>query len=70
MSTNLRSDYVAWHERVFQLEPAHDDAVTPWYSLVREYLGDVAGLCVLEVACGHGGFVDVTPGLAGCHHAP
>jgi SAM-dependent methyltransferase len=59
MSTNLRSDYDAWHERVFQLEPAHDDAVTPWYSLVREYLGDVAGLCVLEVACSRGGFVDV-----------
>jgi ubiquinone/menaquinone biosynthesis C-methylase UbiE len=43
---------------VFQLEPGHDDAVTPWYSLVREYLGDVAGLSVLEVACGRGGFVD------------
>jgi len=25
--------------------------------LVREYIGDVAGLCVLEVACGRGGFL-------------
>lgn len=58
MSTNLRSDYDAWYERVFRLEPEHDDAVTPWYSLVREYLGDIVGLNVLEVACGRGGFVD------------
>jgi len=59
VSTNLRIDYDAWHERIFRQQPGHDDAGTPWYSLVREYLGDVAGLRVLEVACGRGGFVHV-----------
>lgn len=53
----IRDDYDVWHERIHTANPAHDDASSPWYLLVREYLGSVAGLSVLEVACGRGGFV-------------
>lgn len=53
----LRSDYDAWHQRIHDADPQHEDAASPWYALVREYLGPVAGLRVLEVACGRGGFV-------------
>lgn len=54
---NLRSEYDAWHKRVFDSDPEHEDASSPWYNLVRESLGPVAGLQILEVACGRGGFV-------------
>ena len=54
---NLRTEYDAWHKRVFDSDPEHEDASSPWYSLVREVLGPVDGLRVLEVACGRGGFV-------------
>ena len=54
---NLREEYDVWHKRVFESEPAHDDGSSPWYTLVREQIGDVKGLRVLEVACGRGGFV-------------
>jgi SAM-dependent methyltransferase len=54
---SLRSAYDVWHERIYLENPQHDDGVAPWYRLVQEYLGDVAGLRVLEVACGRGGFV-------------
>jgi ubiquinone/menaquinone biosynthesis C-methylase UbiE len=53
----LRTDYDAWHERVFESNREHEDASSPWYQLVREKIGGVAGLRVLEVACGRGGFV-------------
>ena len=53
----LRTDYDVWHQRVFDADPVHEDASSPWYSLVREYLGPVADLHVLEIACGRGGFV-------------
>jgi len=33
---SLRSEYDAWHERVFQADPGHEDASSPWYRLVRE----------------------------------
>jgi len=52
----LRADYDVWHQRIFEANPTHDDAESPWYRLVSEYIGDVAGLRVLEVACGRGGF--------------
>jgi demethylmenaquinone methyltransferase / 2-methoxy-6-polyprenyl-1,4-benzoquinol methylase len=55
---SLRSEYDVWHERIFQTDPAHEDASSPWYVLVREQLGNVEGLRVLEVACGRGGFVN------------
>jgi ubiquinone/menaquinone biosynthesis C-methylase UbiE len=54
---SLRSEYDGWHERIYQAGPEHDDATSPWYQLVCEYLGEVSGLRVLEVACGRGGFV-------------
>jgi ubiquinone/menaquinone biosynthesis C-methylase UbiE len=54
---SLRTDYDAWHQRVFESNPEHEDASSPWYQLVREHIGGVTGLHVLEVACGRGGFV-------------
>ncbi len=54
---SLRTDYDVWHERIFSADPEHEDASSPWYRLVREQLGSVTGLRVLEVACGRGGFV-------------
>jgi SAM-dependent methyltransferase len=56
---SLRSDYDVWHDRIDRSDPEHDDATSPWYLLVREYIGDVSGLKILEVACGLGGFVRV-----------
>jgi ubiquinone/menaquinone biosynthesis C-methylase UbiE len=53
----LRTEYDVWHQRVFEANPDHEDASSPWYQLVREKIGSVAGLRVLEVACGRGGFV-------------
>src|ERR1700676_4343680 len=54
---SLRTDYDAWHQRIFDSEPEHEDADSPWYQLVREKIGSVQGLRVLEGACGRGGFV-------------
>jgi hypothetical protein len=44
----LRTDYDAWHQRLYAEAPDHEDASSPWYRLVPEYLGPVAGLRVLE----------------------
>jgi ubiquinone/menaquinone biosynthesis C-methylase UbiE len=54
---SLRSEYDLWHQRVADADPAHPDASSPWYQLVRESLGPVRGLRVLELACGRCGFV-------------
>lgn len=54
---SLRTEYDAWHRRFFEADPKHDDASSPWYRLVREKIGPVAGLRILEVACGRCGFV-------------
>lgn len=59
---SLQSDYDVWHQRAYDASPDHEDASSPWYGLVREYLGGIAGggiagLRILEVACGRGGFV-------------
>jgi ubiquinone/menaquinone biosynthesis C-methylase UbiE len=47
--------YDRWHEQL-----AHDDerptATAPWHGLAKKYLGDVAGLRVLEIGCGRGAF--------------
>jgi ubiquinone/menaquinone biosynthesis C-methylase UbiE len=56
-ASELRSDYDLWHQRIHDADPGHDDGSSPWYRLVSEYLGPVAGLRILEVACGRGGFV-------------
>jgi 2-polyprenyl-3-methyl-5-hydroxy-6-metoxy-1,4-benzoquinol methylase len=53
---SLRAEYDVWHERIFEADPGHEDANSPWYHLVREQIGSVAGLQILEVACGRGGF--------------
>lgn len=54
---SLRNKYDVWHQRIYDADPLHDDASSPWYHLVSEYLETVAGLRVLEIACGLGGFV-------------
>jgi ubiquinone/menaquinone biosynthesis C-methylase UbiE len=54
---SLRTDYDAWHQHVYESDPGHEDASSPWYDLVRQTIGPVAGLQILEVACGRGGFV-------------
>lgn len=54
---SLRTEYDAWHQRVYESDPGHEDASSPWYGLVRETIGPLAGRQVLEVACGRGGFV-------------
>jgi SAM-dependent methyltransferase len=54
---SLRREYDAWHERVFSADPEHEDASSPWYQLVLGQIGNVAGLRILEIACGRGGFV-------------
>ncbi len=54
---SLRTEYDTWHQRIYDAAPDHDDASSPWYRLVLEYLGDVSGLSVLEIACGRGGLV-------------
>jgi ubiquinone/menaquinone biosynthesis C-methylase UbiE len=53
----LRTEYDTWHQRVFESDKEHEDASSPWYQLVREQIGSVRDLRVLEVACGRGGFV-------------
>jgi SAM-dependent methyltransferase len=54
---SLKTEYDAWHERVFNSDPEHNDASSPWYQLVREQIGNVAGRRILELACGRGGYV-------------
>ena len=54
---SLRSEYDTWHQQVHESDLGHDDASSPWYRLVREQIGNVTGLRILEVACGRGGFV-------------
>ena len=63
---SLRTEYDAWHQRVYEADFEHDDASSPWYDLVREMIGPVAGRRILEVACGRGGFVSELA-LAGAH---
>lgn len=53
----FQREYDVWHQRNQDAGPGYDDASCPWYELVRQYIGSVAGLDVLEVACGRGGFV-------------
>ncbi len=54
---SLRTEYDAWHQRVYESDPEREDALSPWYDLVGGTIGPVAGLQILEVACGRGGFV-------------
>jgi ubiquinone/menaquinone biosynthesis C-methylase UbiE len=52
----LATEYDTWHQRVFDSDPAHEDADSPWYNLVLEYLVPLKDKRVLEIACGRGGF--------------
>lgn len=53
---SLRTEYDTWHERIYNADPEHEDASSPWYQLVREKIGNVSGMRILEIACGRGGF--------------
>jgi len=63
---SLRTDYDAWHKRIYDSDPEHEDSSSPWYRLVRENLGNVEGLRVLEVACGRGGFARELSSCGAC----
>src|ERR1700723_4547627 len=54
---SLQIDYDVWHRRIYDANPNHEDASSPWYELVSEYIDGIVGLHILEVACGRGGFV-------------
>jgi ubiquinone/menaquinone biosynthesis C-methylase UbiE len=53
---SFAGEYDAWHQKIFDAEPSHRDDLSPWYKIVLEYLGEIRGKRVLEVACGRGGF--------------
>jgi SAM-dependent methyltransferase len=67
---SLRAEYDFWHRRVYDVDREHEDGSSPWYQLVREAIGEVTRLHILEVACGRGGFVrELTRGgasVTGC----
>jgi ubiquinone/menaquinone biosynthesis C-methylase UbiE len=63
---SLRAEYDVWHKRIFEGDPSHEDAGSPWYQLVREQIGPVAGLDILEVACGRGGFASELARAGAC----
>jgi len=63
---SLQSKYDVWHQRIHDADPSHEDASSPWYELVGEYIGGIAGLRVLEVACGRGGFVQQLARAGAC----
>lgn len=46
--------YDHWHAKLASYGVDHSDA--PWHRMVKPYLGSVAGLRVLEIGCGRGGF--------------
>ena len=50
--SHIRGAYDAWHAGL----DVDDGGAAPWYDLVRAHLPSLAGLSVLEVACGRGGF--------------
>ena len=52
----LATEYDRWHNDVFESGPEHADESAPWYRLVLEYLGNLEGKGLLEIACGRGGF--------------
>jgi ubiquinone/menaquinone biosynthesis C-methylase UbiE len=53
---SLATEYDRWHKDVFESGPEHADESAPWYRLVLEYLGNLEGKGLLEIACGRGGF--------------
>jgi ubiquinone/menaquinone biosynthesis C-methylase UbiE len=53
---SLATEYDQWHAQVFESDPEHPDESSPWYKLVLEFLPDVQGKRILEIACGRGGF--------------
>ncbi len=52
----LATEYDKWHTGVYESDPEHADESSPWYRLVLEFLPQVEGKRVLEIACGRGGF--------------
>jgi ubiquinone/menaquinone biosynthesis C-methylase UbiE len=53
---SLATEYDRWHNDAFESGPEHADESAPWYRLVLEYLGNLEGKGLLEIACGKGGF--------------
>jgi ubiquinone/menaquinone biosynthesis C-methylase UbiE len=55
----LSAEYDRWHQAVGGAGVEEADGSSPWYKLVLEYLPDIRGKRILEVACGRGGFLRV-----------
>lgn len=53
------TEYDRWHNREIDSDPERADESAPWYRLVLEYLGNLEGKRILEIACGRGGFLRV-----------
>ena len=57
---SLATEYDRWHQdRAVRPDPEHSDENSPWYRLVREYLGPLCDKRILEIACGRGGFAQL-----------
>ena len=51
----LSTEYDRWHQdRAARPDPKRSDENSPWYRLVREYLGPLRDKRILEIACGRG----------------
>ncbi len=46
--------YNSWHSNI-DLQ-GDDNSDSPWHQMVKQHLGDLSGLKVLEIGCGRGGF--------------
>lgn len=50
------TEYDRWHDGMCRSRPEHTGESAPWYRLVLEYVGNLEGKGLLEIACGRGGF--------------
>jgi SAM-dependent methyltransferase len=53
-NSSTKELYDEWHSQVDEV--GEDNSNSPWHLMVKQYLGDLEGLKVLEIGCGRGGF--------------
>jgi 2-polyprenyl-3-methyl-5-hydroxy-6-metoxy-1,4-benzoquinol methylase len=53
-SENVKKEYDDWHQRLGEL--GEDNSDSPWHQMVKQNIGDIKNLKVLEIGCGRGGF--------------
>lgn len=56
MNDTAEAAYDSWHIDLAKTEQGGDAADSPWHLMAKKHLGDLAGLAVLEIGCGRGGF--------------